>query len=73
MNDVPIAAFEEAICATHGADQAMYTGRSAVHETFGDASVNTSIRPYVITRNPAKEKAAFEGWGLLGWLPRRRL
>ena len=25
------------------------------------ASVDTSIRPYVITQNPAKENAAFEG------------
>ncbi len=25
------------------------------------ASVDTSIRPYVITQNPAKGKAAFEG------------
>ena len=39
MNDVLLADFEQAICATHGADQAMYTGRSAVRETFEDETV----------------------------------
>ena len=39
VNDASLSTFEQAICATHGADQAMYTGRSAVHETFGDETV----------------------------------
>ena len=39
MNDVQLSVFEKAICAAHGADQIMYTGRSAVRETFEDETV----------------------------------
>ncbi len=39
VNDASLSTFEQAICATHGADQAVYTGRSAVRETFEDETV----------------------------------
>ncbi len=34
MNEAPIQTFVEAICDTHGADLAIYTGRATVRETF---------------------------------------
>ena len=39
MNDVLLADFEKTICATHGADQAMYTGRAIIREVSGSGAV----------------------------------
>ncbi len=57
MNDVPLSAFEEAICATHGADEAMYAGRSAVHETFGDETVWVGeVLSFIIQGHPTASR-----------------
>ena len=39
MNDVQLSVFEKAIFATHGADQAMYTGRALIREEFEGETV----------------------------------
>ncbi len=39
MNDASLSTFEQAICATHGADQAMYTGRALIREEFEGETV----------------------------------
>ena len=53
MNDAPLSTFEEAICATHGADQAMYTGRTTVREVFeGEVVWEGEVLTFILLEHP---------------------
>ena len=57
MNDASLTTFEEAICATHGADQAMYTGRATVRQVFeGQVVWEGEVLTFILQGHPTADR-----------------
>ena len=57
MNDASLSAIEQAICATHGADEAMYTGLATVREVFeGQVVWEGEVLLFVLLGHPSASR-----------------